>query len=125
MARWPQVGRSAPSSREPYCPEQYDIIHIQFDPQTGREQAGKRYAFVLSPRKYNEITRLCILCPITTQVKGYPFEVVVPDGQRTRGVVLSDQVKSLDWSARDSEFFESRSDLSAPVLGKIRALLKL
>lgn len=123
MAKWPQANRSATSSNVPYCPEQFDVIHIQFNPQAGREQADKRYAFVLSPAKYNSIARLCVLCPITTRVKGYPFEVAVPDGQKTKGVVLADQIKSLDWSVRGAEFFENRPDIAPPVVGKIKALL--
>jgi mRNA interferase MazF len=123
MARLPLAGRSATSSSSPYCPEQYDVIHIQFNPQAGREQAEKRYAFVLSPKKYNSIARLCVLCPITTQVKGYPFEVAVPDGKKTRGVVLADQIKSLDWSVRGAEFLENRPDIAPPVTGMVKALL--
>jgi mRNA interferase MazF len=123
MARLPLAGRSATSSREPYCPERFDIIRIEFDPQAGREQAGARPAFVLSVRKYNAIARLCVLCPITNQAKGYPFEVTIPAGQKTTGVVLSDQVKSLDWSARNAEFVESCPELAPEVLGKLRALL--
>lgn len=125
MARFTLPIRSATSSRGPYCPEQYDVIHIQFDPQAGREQAEKRYALVLSPAKYNSIARLCVLCPITTKAKGYPFEVAVGEGGKTRGVVLADQVKSFDWSARNSEFFEHRPDIAPPVLGMIKALLRL
>lgn len=125
MARL-RLGRpSVTSSRTPYCPDQHDVIHIQFDPQAGREQAGKRYAFVLSPQKYNSIARLCVLCPITTHVKGYPFEVAVPPGKKTNGVVLADQIKSLDWNARDAEFFESRPDIAPHVVGMIKALLTL
>lgn len=125
MARLPLVGRSATSSKEPYCPKQYDVIHIQFNPQADREMADKHYAFVLSPERYNALTRLCVLCPITSKVKGYPFEVGISDGGRITGVVLSDQIKSLDWSQRGSEFVEHRPELSGPVLGLIRALLSI
>ncbi|MCB1421364.1 MAG: type II toxin-antitoxin system PemK/MazF family toxin [Nitratireductor sp.] len=124
MARLAQVLRSATSSKSSqYCPKQYDIIRISFDPQMGREQAERRPAFVLSPEKYNQISRLCILCPITNQVKGYPFEVIVPDGWKTTGVVLSDQIKSFDWLARNAELIESRPDLAPEIIGKIRAIL--
>lgn len=119
------MGRLVTKSNPPYCPEQYDVIHLQFNPQAGQEQADKRYAFVLSPARYNSITRLCVLCPITTQVKGYPFEAPVPEGNKTRGVVLSDQVESLDWSARGAEFLENRPDIAPPVVGRIKALLGL
>jgi mRNA interferase MazF len=125
MAKLRLEGRSATSSNEPYCPKQYDIIHIQFNPQAGREMADKHYAFVLSPDKYNAITRLCVLCPITSKVKGYPFEVAIPEGGKLHGVVLADHVKSLDWSARQSEFVESRPDLEPEVLGKLKALLSM
>lgn len=125
MAKLPLAPRSATSTNASYCPEQYDIIRIQFDPQSGREQAETRPAFVLSPSRYNSLTRLCVLCPITSQVKGYPFEVSVPTGQKTIGVVLSDQIKSFDWSARRAEFLEHRPDLAPQVIGKIKALLGL
>lgn len=125
MARLRLDTLSARSSNEPYCPEKHDIVHIQFDPQAGREQAEKRYAFVLSPKRYNSMTRLCVLCPITTQIKGYPFEVGVPEGGKTDGVVLADQIKSFDWSARKSEFFENRPDIAPEVLAKIKALLAI
>ncbi|MFG1421914.1 endoribonuclease MazF [Roseixanthobacter liquoris] len=107
----------------PYCPEKYDVIWIDFDPQTGREQAHRRPAFVLSPARYNAKARLCLLCPITNQEKGYPFEVNVPGGHKTSGVVLSDQIKSLDWSARNAAFIESRPDFAGEVLAKMRAIL--
>lgn len=123
MARLPLAGRSATSSGDPYCPERFDIVRIEFDPQAGREQAGSRPAFVLSSRRYNSVARLCVLCLITNQAKGYPFEVAIPAGAKTTGVVLSDQVKSLAWSARNAVFVESAPDLAAEVLGKLRALL--
>lgn len=125
MARLPLVGRLVTSSKPPYCPERFDVIHIQFNPQSGREIADKHYAFVLSPKKYNELARLCVLCPITSKAKGYPFEVAVPDGFKITGVVLGDQIKSLDWSERHSEFIEHRPDIAPEAIGKIRALLGL
>jgi mRNA interferase MazF len=91
----------------------------------GREQAETRPAFVLSPLKYNEITRLCILCPITNQAKGYPFEVPIPSIGNTTGVVLSDQIKSFDWSVRNAKFIEHRPEIAQQVIGKIKALLGL
>lgn len=113
------------SSKLPYCPQQYDIIRIRFDPQAGREQAETRPAFVLSPVKYNSITRLCVLCPITSQVKNYPFEVALPASARTIGVVLSDQIKSFDWSARGSVLIERCPDIAPQVTGRVKALLGL
>jgi mRNA interferase MazF len=87
-----------------YIPDSRDIVWITFNPQSGHEQAGRRPALVLSPAVYNGKVGLAILCPITSQVKGYPFEVVIPDGLEISGAILSDQVKSLDWKARKAEF---------------------
>lgn len=86
-----------------YVPERGDVVWIAFNPQAGHEQAGHRPAVVLSPKAYNGKVGLAILCPITTQVKGYPFEVSIPDGLPVSGVILSDQVKSLGWKARNAE----------------------
>ena len=88
----------------PYTPERGDIVWLTFTPQAGHEQAGRRPALVLSPGAYNRKVGLAIFCPITSQIKGYPFEVAVPQGLPVSGVVLSDQVKSLDWRARKAEF---------------------
>jgi mRNA interferase MazF len=87
-----------------YIPESGDIVWITFNPQAKHEQAGHRPALVLSPAAYNGKVGLAILCPITSQIKGYPFEVVIPDGLEISGAILSDQVKSLDWKARKAEF---------------------
>jgi mRNA interferase MazF len=78
-------------------------VWIAFDPQAGHEQAGRRPAVVLSPVAYNRKVGLALLCPITSQAKGYPFEVALPSGLPITGVVLADQVKSLDWQARDAK----------------------
>ena len=80
-----------------YTPQRGDIVWLNFNPQIGREQTGRRPAVVLSPGSYNGKVGLLLACPITSQVKGYPFEVAIPPGLKIRGVVLSDQVKSLDW----------------------------
>ena len=76
---------------------------IDFNPQAGHEQAGRRPAVVLSPEPYNSTVGLAILCPITNRVKGYPFEVAIPSGQEVTGVILGDQLKSVDWRARNAE----------------------
>ena len=89
--------------RGKYIPQRGDIVWISLTPQAGHEQAGRRPALVLSPGAYNGKVGLAILCPITSQVKGYPFEVPVPAGLPIGGVVLADQVKSLDWRARNAE----------------------
>jgi len=87
-----------------WTPERGDIVWITMNPTVGHEQSGRRPALVLSPGSYNGKVGLAILCPITTQVKGYPFEVPIPDGLPVEGVVLSDQAKSLDWRSRGAEF---------------------
>ncbi len=95
-----------------------------FNPQAGHEQAGRRPALVLSPKAYNARVGLAILCPITSKVKGYPFEVKIPDGTAVSGVVLSDQVKSLDWRVRRAEFVCRLPKVTVEeVLEKLRVLL--
>ena len=81
-------------------PDRGDVIWINLDPQAGHEQAGRRPALVISPSSYNSKVGLALMCPITSQIKGYPFEVVIPEGQKIQGAILSDQAKSLDWKAR-------------------------
>jgi mRNA interferase MazF len=88
-----------------YVPERGEIVWLQFDPQTGREQAGRRPALVISPQPYNRKVGLALLCPVTSQVKGYPFEVLLPPGLEAKGAILSDQLKSLDWRARRARRF--------------------
>jgi mRNA interferase MazF len=88
-----------------YVPDRAHIIKLSFDPQAGHEQAGWRPAVVLSPAAYNKIG-LAIVVPITNQVKGYPFEVPVPAGLRTTGVILADAIKNVDWKARRARFVE-------------------
>ena len=87
-----------------YYPKRGDIVWLAFTPQVGHEQAGYRPALILSPVLYNKTVGLALACPITTQVKGYPFEVAIPDGFEVRGVILADQIKSLDWKARKARF---------------------
>ncbi len=90
--------------RRTYTPERGDAVWITLNPQAGHEQAGRRPVAVLSPTGYNGKVGLAILCPITNQIKGYPFEVLIPSGLAVSGAILSDQVKSLDWRAREAEF---------------------
>ena len=87
-----------------YVPQRGDAVWITLTPQAGHEQADRRPALILSPGAYNARVGLALFCPITTQIKGYPFEVVIPPGLRVSGAVLADQVKSLDWRAREAEF---------------------
>ena len=108
-----------------YCPRQGDIVWLNFDPQAGHEQAGHRPALVLSPERYNRKVGLALFCPITTQSKGYPFEVAVPPGLEASGVILSDQVKSLDWKARNTRFgCELPADTLQEVVAKLGTLLE-
>jgi mRNA interferase MazF len=83
-----------------FVPDAGDFVWLTFDPQAGREQGGRRPALVLSPRAYNQRSGLALACPVTNQVKGYPFEVAVPAGQGTTGVILADHLKSINWKAR-------------------------
>ena len=108
-----------------YVPQRGDVIWITLNPQAGHEQAGRRPAVVLSPVAYNGKVGLAILCPVTGQVKGYPFEVCIPDGLPVRGVILADQVKSLDWRARQAErMCTLPPDVTAEVLAKLGVLLE-
>ncbi len=107
-----------------YVPQRGDIVWITLNPQAGHEQAGRRPALVLSPRNYNGKTGLAIICPITNQVKGYPFEVLLPAGLPITGAILSDQVKSLDWRARNTELVCALpDDTISEVLQKLSTLL--
>ena len=96
-------------ARKKYVPERGHLIWLSFIPQRGHEQAGKRPALVLSPVEYNSKTNLAICCPITRQVKGYPFETVLPESLPVGGAILSDHVKCLDWKERRATFIESIS----------------
>lgn len=87
-----------------YAPNRADVVWVSLNPRAGHEQAGRRPALVVSPLSYNDKVGLALLCPITNQVKGYPFEVAIPAGLSVTGVILSDQVKSLDWRIRRAEF---------------------
>lgn len=107
-----------------YVPDRGDLVWLSFDPQAGHEQAGRRPALVLSPMAYNDKTGLCLVCPITSRIKGYPFEVSIPKNAKVTGVVLADQVKSLDWQVRKAELIErSREIVVEETLEKVRTLL--
>ncbi len=107
-----------------FIPERGDLIWITFNPQAGHEQTGRRPALVLSPAAYNGKVGLAILCPITSQVKGYPFEVSIPEGLPLSGAILSDQVKSLDWRDRQAELVcRAPAETVDEVLQKLGTLL--
>ena len=108
-----------------YIPKRGDAIWLDFNPQTGREQAGRRPAFVVSPAAYNGKVGLALLCPVTSRVKGYPFEVPIPEGLPVSGVVLSDQLKSLDWRKWRAEFICALPEsFTQEVKKKVEALIR-
>lgn len=120
-----RLAESPGSKGMAYVPERGDIVWISLNPQAGHEQAGRRPAVVVSPKSYNGKVGLGLFCPITSQVKGYPFEVALPQGLPVGGVVLADQVKCLDWRARKAEFAGRVPDEARDeVLGKLGALLE-
>lgn len=107
-----------------YVPRRGDLIWITLNPQAGHEQAGRRPAMVLSPIAYNAKVGLAILCPVTSQIKSYPFEVLIPQGLDIQGAILADQVKSLDWRVRQAEYIGSLPrDTVNEVLQRIGILL--
>lgn len=109
-----------------YVPRYGDVVWITLNPQAGHEQTGRRPALVISPESYNEKTGLAIFCPITNQIKGYPFEVLIPEGLPVTGAVLADQVKSLDWRVRKTEFICVLPDETiTEVLVKLGTLISL
>jgi len=111
-------------SSRTYVPQYGDVVWITLNPQAGHEQAGRRPVVVLSPESYNSKTGLAILCPITTQIKGYPFEVLLPAGLPVAGAILSDQVKSLDWRARNAELIcPLPNEIISEILQKFVTLL--
>lgn len=108
----------------PWTPGRGDLVWLIFDPQTGREQAGRRPALVLSPLAYNAKTGLSLMCPITRQQKGYPFEVPLPAGLPVHGSILADHLKSVDWRERQATFIgHVHAGILTAVLNRIGPLL--
>ncbi len=108
-----------------YVPGRGDVVWLSFSSQAGHEQAGRRPALVVSPRSYNEKSSLALLCPVTSRVKGYPFEVALPAGGPVTGVVRADQVKSLDWRARKARLAsQAPPRVVGEALGKLAVLLE-
>jgi mRNA interferase MazF len=108
-----------------YTPERGDVVWVSLSPPLGQEQAGRRPAVVLSPHAYNSRVSLAVLCPITSQIKGYPFEVLIPPGLPIEGAILADQAVTLDWRAHRAELVCSLPPaVIEEALGKFRALLK-
>jgi mRNA interferase MazF len=109
-----------------YVPQRGEVVWITLNPQAGHEQAGRRPVLILSPQAYNGKVGLAILCPMTTQIKGYPFEVLIPAGLPITGAILADQVKSLDWRARKAELICALPPrIVAEVLQKLGTLLPI
>jgi mRNA interferase MazF len=107
-----------------HCPARGDLVWIDFFPKKGHEQSGRRPGIVLSPRAYNKTVGLILCCPITSKEKGYPYEVALPSNLPISGVVLSDQVRSLDWKNRNvSIVSEAPPELIEDVLAKLQTLL--
>lgn len=107
-----------------YVPDTGDVVWMTFDPRAGHEQSGRRPAIVISPRDYNRKVQLALVCPITSQVKGYPFEVAISAGGVIVGAVLADHVKSLAWKARKVAFeCKAPSGVVAEVRERLRPLL--
>lgn len=107
-----------------YVPERGDAVWLDFNPQAGHEQAGRRPAVISSPSAYNQRVKLALSCPITSRVKGYPFEVLIPKGNGVTGVILADQVKNLDWQVRRAELITRLPDeVVDEVLRKLKTLL--
>lgn len=107
-----------------YIPKRGDIVWLDFTPHAGHEQAGRRPALILSPQNYNKKTNLAITCPITSKIKPYPFTVLLPNNLPVNGVVLCDQIRSLDWYARNATFIcELSSELIEEVVDKATALI--
>lgn len=108
-----------------YVPKRGDLIWLNFNPQAGSEQADHRPAFVVSPEAYNRKVGLVLVCPVRSCIKGYPFEVNIPDGLSVQGVVLTDQLISLDWVSKRAEFIcDSPIETVEEVLGKIAVLIQ-
>ena len=109
--------------KKKYVPERGDLVWLNFNPQSGHEQKGKRPSVVVSPKEYNEKTGLGLFCPITSKIKDYPFEVKI-ENKKISGVVLSDQIKSLDWKTRDIQFIiKVSSETVDEIIDKIGVLL--
>lgn len=107
-----------------YVPDRGDLIWLEFDPQSGREQAGHRPGLILSPKNYNDKSGLALCCPITNQEKGYPFEVRIEEGLPVTGVVLADHVRSVDWrSRRACRVGQATPNLVRLVAAKLSTLL--
>jgi mRNA interferase MazF len=107
-----------------YVPDRGDVVWLELNPQSGHEPAGRRPALTISPEAYNRRGGLGLFCPITNKSKGYPFEVAIPENDEVTGVVLADQLKSLDWRSRKAEYFTKVDEETVlEVVGKLLPLI--
>lgn len=112
------------SGKKEYIPDKGDIVWLVFSPQAGREHSGRRPALVISPKEYNKKVGLAIFCPLTSKIKGYPFEVIINIQGKIQGAVLADQIKSLDWRTRKASFItKSGNAVFKKVIDKISLLI--
>ena len=110
--------------RSDYVPEKGDLVWLDFDPQAGHEQKGRRPAICVSLQKYNQKTGLALFCPVTSHIKGYPFEIIL-ENHSVNGCSLSDQVKNLDWKKRNCNFIEkATADEIDSVVENIKLLIE-
>lgn len=109
------------SGSEKYVPNRGDIVWLDFDPRTGREQAGHRPAIIVSPKEFNALSSLVFVCPITSKVKGFSFEVALTEKMQTEGVVLIHHLRSVDWKTRKIKFIEQAPNT---VIDEVCAKLK-
>ena len=108
--------------KKDFVPKAGDLILLNFNPASGHEQQGYRPALVISPKEYNQKTGLAVMCPLTSQIKGYPFEVLLPGGCDLEGAVLCDQIKNLSWKARGAKL---AGHVPLPVLNEVKNLLRM
>ena len=124
MAKSTGAPRGARKSGSAYQPERGHFVWLNFDPQAGTEQAGRRPALILSPRAFNVATGLAFVCPVTNQMKGGAFEVPLPPAGRPTGVLLCHQLRAVDWIARRAEFLaDAPAAFVADILARIEAVL--
>ncbi len=115
-----------PGNVAAYIPDRGDVVWLNFDPQAGHEQSGRRPAVVISPRSYNKPSGLALCCPITTRAKGYPFEVPLPEGMPVKGIVLVDQIRNVDWRSRQAAFIgRLHADTLIEAVERLRPLIVL
>jgi len=107
-----------------YTPDRSDIVWMTFDPQRGHEQRGHRPGFVLTPSRYNALTGLAFICPITSRVRGYPFEIKLPESAPVQGVVMIDQMRSVDWRERKPRYAGRCQGVLEEVVERLMSLIE-